>query len=55
MGRSSITSNNTMIVFSRTDPEYLVQDNLNAVTTKLSLNAGTEPIITPLTNTGFIT
>ena len=37
-----------MKVFTETDPEYSVEDNLNAVTANLILNIGPEPIITPL-------
>ena len=36
------------MVFTGTDPEYSVEDYLNAVTAKLILNIGPEPIITPL-------
>ena len=43
MGGSSITG----IVFTGTDPEYSVEDFLNAVTAKLILNIGPEPINTP--------
>ena len=43
MGGSSITG----IVFKGTDHEYSVEDYLNAVTAKLILNIGPEPINTP--------
>ena len=48
MGGSSITSNKPLMVFTRTDPEYSVEDYLNAVTANLILNIGPEPINTPL-------
>ena len=48
MGGSSITSNKPLMVFSGTDPEYSVEDYLNAVTANLILNIGTEPVNTPL-------
>ena len=48
MGGSSITSNKPLTVFTGTDPEYSVEDYLNAVTAKLTLNIGPEPINTPL-------
>ena len=48
MGRSSITSNKPLMVFTGTDPEYSVEDYLNAVTAILILNIGPEPINTPL-------
>ena len=48
MGRSSITSNKPLMVFTGTDPKYSVEDYLNAVTANLILNIGPEPIITPL-------
>ena len=48
MGGSSITSNKPMMVFTGTDPEYSVEDYLNAVTANLILNIGPEPINTPL-------
>ena len=48
MGGSSITSNKPLIVFTGTDPEYSVEDYLNAVTANLILNIGPEPINTPL-------
>ena len=46
MGGSSITSNKPLLVFTGTDPEYSVEDYLNAVTA--NLNIGPEPINTPL-------
>ena len=48
MGGSSITSNKPLMVFTGTDPEYSVEDYLNAVTANLVLNIGPEPINTPL-------
>ena len=36
------------MVFTGTDPEYSVEDFLNAVTANLILNVGPEPIKTPL-------
>ena len=47
-GGSSITSNKQLMVFTGTDPEYSVEDYLNAVTANLILNIGPEPINTPL-------
>ena len=48
MGGSSISSNKPLMVFTGTDPEYSVEDYLNAVTAYLILNIGPEPINTPL-------
>ena len=48
IGGSSITSNKPLMVFTGTDPEYSVEDYLNAVTANLFLNIGPEPINTPL-------
>ena len=48
MGGSSITSNKTLMVFTGTDPEYSLEDYLNAVTINLVLNIVPEPINTPL-------
>ena len=48
MGGSSVTSNKPLMVFTGTDPEYSVEDYLNAVTANLSLNIGPELINTPL-------
>ena len=48
MGGSSITSNKPLMVFTGTDPEYSVEDYLNAVTANLILNIRPEPISTPL-------
>ena len=48
MGGSSITSNKPLMVFiDGTDPEYSVNDYLNAVTASLILNIRPEPINTP--------
>ena len=43
-----MTSNKPLMVFTGTDPEYSVEVYLNAVTAKLVLNIGPEPINTPL-------
>ena len=48
MGGSSRTSNKPLMVFTGTDPEYSVEDYLNAVRANLILNVGSEPINTPL-------
>ena len=51
MGGSSTTSNKSnkpLMVFTGTDPEYSVEDYLNAVTANLTKNIGPERIITPL-------
>ena len=48
MGRSSISSNKPLLVFTGTDPDYSVEGYLNAVTANLILNIGPEPVITPL-------
>ena len=48
MGGSSITFNKPLMVFTGTDPEYSVENYLNAVTANLILNIGPEPINTPL-------
>ena len=48
MGGSSIQSNKPLMVLTGTEPEYSVKDYLNAVTAKLILNIGPEPINTPL-------
>ena len=48
MAGSSITSNKPLMLFTGTDPEYFVEDYLNAVTANLILNIGPEPINTPL-------
>ena len=48
MGGSSITSNKSLMVFTGTDPEYSVEDFINAVTANSILNIGPEPINTPL-------
>ena len=50
MGGSSITSNKPLMVFTGTDPEYSVEDYLNAVTANLILNIGPEPINTATTS-----
>ena len=48
MGGLSKTSNKPLIAFTSKDPEYSVEDFLNAVTANLILNKGPEPVITPL-------
>ena len=48
MGESSISSNKPLKLFTGTDPEYSVEDYLNAVTANLILNTGPEPGNTPL-------
>ena len=48
MGGLSITSNKPLMLFTGTDPEYSVEDYLNAVTANLILNIRPEPINTPL-------
>ena len=48
MGAPSITSNKPLMVFTGTDPEYSVEDYLNAVTANLTLNIGPEPNNMPL-------
>ena len=48
MGGSSITSNKPLMVFTGTDPEYSIEDYLNAVTANSIVNIGPEPINTPL-------
>ena len=48
MGGSSVTSNKPLMVFNGTDPEYSVENYLNAVIPNLILNIGPEPINTTL-------
>ena len=48
MGESSITTTKPLMVFTGTDPEYSVEDYLNAVLASLILNIGPEPMNTPL-------
>ena len=48
MGGSSLLSNKPLMVFTGTDPEYSVEDYLNAVTANLILNIGPEPMNIPL-------
>ena len=47
MGGSSISSNNALMVFTGTDPEYSVEDYLIAVISNLILNIGPEAVNTP--------
>ena len=51
MGGSSTKSNKPLMVFTGRDPEYSVEDYLNAVTANLILNIGPEPISTSLHHT----
>ena len=44
----SIQSNKPLMVFTCTDPEYSVEDYLNANTANLILNVGPEPVNPPL-------
>ena len=44
MGGSSISSNKPLMVFSGTNPEYSVEEYLNAVTANLILKIGPEPV-----------
>ena len=44
MSGSSLISNKPLRVFTGTDPEYSVEDYLNAVTAKLILNIRPEPV-----------
>ena len=48
MSGSSISSNEPLMTFLGTNPEYSVEDYLNAVTANLILNIGPEPVNTPL-------
>ena len=48
MKGSSISLNKPLMVFTGTDPEYSVEDYLNAVRSNLILNIGPEPVNTPL-------
>ena len=48
MGGSSISSNTPLMVFTKRDPEYSLEDYLNAVTAILFLNVGPEPVIKTL-------
>ena len=48
MGGSSVKSNKPLMVFNGTDPEYSVENYLNAVIPNLILNIGPEPINTTL-------
>ena len=47
MGGSSKTSKKPLMVFTGKDPEFSVEDYLNAVTANLVLNIGPEPKNTP--------
>ena len=48
MGGSAIQPNEPLMVFTGTEPEYSVEDNLDAVTANLILNIGPEPINMPI-------
>ena len=48
VGGSSISSKNSLKIFTGTDPEYSVEEYLNKVTANLISNIGPEPIHTPL-------
>ena len=48
LGESTMTSYNSLTLFKELDPEYSVEDYLNAVKANLTLNIGQEPINTPL-------
>ena len=48
MSESFLSSNKPLMVFTGTDPEYSVEDYLNAVTANLILNVGPEPVNTPI-------
>ena len=54
MGGSSLTANKPLMVFTGTDPEYSVEDYLNAVTANLILNKEPEPINPPSIKIGYI-
>ena len=45
---SSISSNEALMLFTGTDPEYSVEDSLYAVTANLILKLGPEPVNTPI-------
>ena len=46
MGGSSISSNKPLMVLTGTDPEYFLEDYLNAVTANLIFKIGPEPVNT---------
>ena len=48
MGGSSVSSNKPLRLFTGTDPEYSVEEYLNAVTSNLNLNTVPEPVKTQL-------
>ena len=45
---SSISSNEALMLFTGTDPEYLVEDSFIVVTSNLILKLGPEPVNTPI-------
>ena len=42
------------MVFTGTDPEYSVEDYLNADTANLTSNIGPEPVKTPIHQNGYV-
>ena len=50
----SVTSNKLLMVFTGTDPEFSVEDYINAVRANLILNIGPEPMIHHFTKIGYI-
>ena len=48
MGGSSSSSNKPLMVFTGTDPEYSVEDYLNAITADLILNIVPKSVHSPL-------
>ena len=48
IGRFSMSSNRPLMVFTGKDPEYSVEEYLNAVTANSILNIEPEPVNTPL-------
>ena len=48
MGGSSLSSKKPLMVFKGTNPEYSVEDYLNAVTANFISNIGPEPVNIPL-------
>ena len=54
MGGSSLSSYKLLTVFTATDPEYSIEDYLNAVRANLILNIGPEPVKKPHHQNGYI-
>ena len=48
MSKSSISSNKPLMILTKADPEYSVEEYLFAITIILILNIGPEPVKTPL-------